>query len=34
MIQPQDIAATVLHLLRLTDYAVVKEVVVERQGAE
>ena len=34
MIQPQDIAATVLYLLRLTDYAVVKEVVVERQGAE
>jgi 3-oxoacyl-[acyl-carrier protein] reductase len=34
MIQPQDIAATVRYLLELTDYAVVKEVVVERQGAE
>jgi len=34
MIQPQDIAATVLYLVRLTDYAVVKEVVVERLGAE
>ena len=34
MIQPQDIAGTVLYLVRLTDYAVVKEVVVERQGAE
>lgn len=34
MIQPQDIAATVLYLLRLTDYAVVKEIVLERQGAD
>ncbi|MBI4401600.1 MAG: SDR family oxidoreductase [Nitrospirae bacterium] len=34
MIQPEDIAATVLYLLRLTDYAVIKEIVMERQGAE
>lgn len=34
MIQPEDIAATVLFLLSLSDYAIIKEIIIERKGAD
>ena len=34
MIQPQDVASTVLYLLHLSEQAVLKEIVLTRKGAE
>ncbi|MCH7735733.1 MAG: hypothetical protein IH961_11035 [Chloroflexi bacterium] len=34
MIQPQDVASTVLYLLHLSEQAVLKEIVMTRKGAE